>query len=199
MNPSATKIQHLFFRGPVRIGKSTHLRHCINAYTNQIIGMSGQRILDKNQSILGYQSLLIENTTLPQVNIQNTTQLPDVFIYKGKKNATILQAHLKYIKEQISQKKYQLIVLDEIGGFELKNETVLGYLKDILQQAIPCVGILKEYNPCPKPNNPSFQLDYWAEYQQLCKWIESNGKVIDVTASTLDYIDDNMSLLLNQL
>lgn len=187
-------MKNLFVRGPIRIGKSTHIRNFINANTSNIIGMCGQRIIENQTDIVGYQAKFINLEPLPDVNVPDKNGLENIFIYKGKIDELVLEKTIMDIDEALSNNKPDIIILDETGGFELKNPNIMKSLSTILSYNIPCVGTIKAYNHSAA-NNATFSKDYFEEYQAFSKLIENDGKILDVTQDTLDEIDMNLDIL----
>lgn len=180
-------MKNVFFRGPVRIGKSTYLRNTINNITKNTIGICSQRIIENDFDVLGYQARFICNDSLPNVNILNSDiDCRNIFIYKNKSNDCILENILSKIENNIKLFKYSIIILDEIGGFEIKNDNIMNSLKYILSQNIVCTGILKDYNSKIIKNTPQF--DYDKKYNTICDLIQENGEIVDVNSSNLDVI-----------
>lgn len=185
-------MKNLFIRGPIRIGKSTYLRNYLNLYKNNTLGMCTQRILDEEKNIVGYQAEFINFQNLPHVNINFHNNLENIFIYNGQFDDAKIEYIIKKIEISLLLNKPSLIILDEIGGFELKNEKILNLLNTILSYDIPCVGTLKSYS---QNKSSIFKVNYLEEYQNFCSLIESNGKILDVTHDTLYKIDNDLKIL----
>ena len=149
--------KHLFLEGPIQIGKSTLLRHLLAPYASQIAGFSSQRLTDIGGDTIAfrivdaqdfrltmpYEEAIKSNESMPE-----TLQNSGVFrvIPKGGKSENYHDVFenigLKLL-DNFSNKR--LILLDEIGGIELKSEPFRNALYDILSGDIPCIGVIKSH------------------------------------------------------
>jgi len=183
-------MKNLFIRGPIRIGKSTRLRNIVNDSNLNIVGFSGQRIIDGKNIIKGYQARFMKNQKMPQVDVLHTSDLEDIFIFEKRKNGDILEKIFEDINNALNEESFDLIVLDEVGGFELKSKKAFSLLCDILKRDVPCVGTLKSYV------NFNMGIDYEDEYKDFENLIISNGKILDVDKNNLEIIDKELGKLL---
>ena len=183
-------MKNLFIRGPIRIGKSTRLRNIVNDSNLNIVGFSGQRIIDSKNIIKGYQARFMKNQKMPHVDVLHTSDLEDIFIFEKRKNGDILEKIFEDINNALNEESFDLIVLDEVGGFELKSKKAFSLLCDILKRDIPCVGTLKSYV------NFNMGIDYEDEYKDFENLIISNGKILDVDKNNLEIIDKELGKLL---
>lgn len=197
LNEKDDSFKNLFVRGPIRIGKSTHIRNFVNSRTDQIIGMCGQRMVENKMQIVGYQAEFIDFESLPDVDIPYCGQLENIFIYGGKVNEYVLENVIKKIEKALTVKKPSIIVLDETGGFELRNPVIMDALYAILSYDIPCIGTLKGYDSKDGRKNTAFTGRYLEQYQQFSDFIERRGKILDVTQDSLASIDVNLKALFN--
>lgn len=178
-------MKNLFVRGPIQIGKSTSLRTFINEHPVKVTGMCGQRILKNETKVMGYQAKFIYNESLPSVNIMDAPHLENVFIYDGKVvDPKALETVLKKVADSLEEQTPDLIILDEIGGFEFQNPAIMEIIHSIFSYHLPCVGTLKQYKKVPS----EARKEHWEEYQAFSSIIEEDGEILDVTKDALSLI-----------
>ena len=76
--------------------------------------------------------------------------------------------------------KYDYVVLDEIGGFEVLSEPFVDALMELLKSNIPCIGVMKGEGPASKMIQKLGLGDvYVRKAEELRKWMrEDNGTVL---------------------
>lgn len=138
-------MNHLFIKGNSGIGKTTILLRCIEPFRNEIGGFLTQRILDKNGETFGFTLVPIEEVIEPTRIYSN--DIRDMFIRKEndswKKDTKIFMDKGIEILESGMKAKKKLLIMDEIGGVELKEEAFKRQLYKVLGGPIPCLGVLK--------------------------------------------------------
>lgn len=136
--------KHLFLEADSGTGKSTLIRELIEPYVDDIGGFSSQRLLDENNETIAFRIVAADDLRLavpyedtPETIFRiisqdhNSQSMPGVF---GSAGIGILN--------NCSEKK--LILLDEIGGLELKNPSFKERLCELLAGDIPCIGVIKQ-------------------------------------------------------
>lgn len=149
--------KHLFLEGPIQIGKSTLLRQLLAPYASQIAGFSSQRLTDFSGDTIAFRIVSAQDfrLTMPyEEAVKSDEFMPDVLqnygvfrvIPKGGKSENFYDVFenigLKFLGDASNKR---LILLDEIGGVELKNEPFRNALYDILNGDIPCIGVIKSH------------------------------------------------------
>lgn len=135
-------MSHLFIEGPIRTGKSSLIRTCLKPYIQSVGGFSCQRMLSDTGTIVGYR--LAPPSDL-RVTVRFQSHLDNIFMFHKehgteKKLEVFEDAGVSYLND-IGNKK--LLLLDEIGGFELLSPEFCRVLCQRLHESIPCIGVLK--------------------------------------------------------
>lgn len=136
--------KHLFLEADSGAGKSTLIRKLIAPYIEQVGGFTSQRLQnDKNETIAF--RIVPANDLRLAVPYENTPEsifrimTEDI---KGLNKPEIFETEgLKYLTDNHNKK---LILLDEIGGIELRNDAFRMKLHEILSGDIPCIGVIKQ-------------------------------------------------------
>lgn len=136
--------RHLFLEADSGAGKSTLIRKIIAPYIDQIGGFTSQRLQNENDETIAFRivpasdlRLAVPYEDAPESIFRIVTE--DV---KGLNKPEIFESEgLKYLTDN-SEKK--LILLDEIGGIELRNDAFREKLHEVLAGDIPCIGVIKQ-------------------------------------------------------
>lgn len=132
---------HLFLEGPVKTGKSTLLRQCIEPYIEKTGGFSSQRLWQDGRPC-GYRLVPAENLRLDQ---PYEPGLPGIFTYHHqsdwRKDPAVFETLGVQLLSNLSD--CELILLDEIGGSELLVPAFREKLYEVLSGPLPCIGVLK--------------------------------------------------------
>lgn len=136
--------KHLFLEADSGTGKSTLIRKLIAPYIDKVGGFTSQRLLNASGETIAFRivsagdlrlAVLYEDT--PESIFRIVTE--DV---KGLNKPEIFKSEgLKFLTNNDDKK---LILLDEIGGIELRNEAFRQKLNDVLAGDIPCIGVIKQ-------------------------------------------------------
>ena len=147
----------LFLEGPIQVGKSTLLRKFLAPYKDQIGGFSSQRLTDNKGDTVAFRIVSAQDFRLAialeeVINLENPSEeeLQNSGVFRMiPKDSESKNYHnvfentgLDYLKN-ISNKK--LILLDEIGGIELKNDAFKSALYKVLEGDMPCIGVIKSH------------------------------------------------------
>lgn len=136
--------KHLFLEADSGSGKSTLIRKIIAPYIDQIGGFTSQRLQNENDETIAFRIVPAQDLRLA-IPYENTPE--NIFRIiagemKGYNNLDVFETEgLKFLTDTKGKK---LILLDEIGGVELKNETFRMRLYEILSGDIPCIGVIKQ-------------------------------------------------------
>ena len=136
--------KHLFLQAPVQAGKSTLLQEAMEPYREYIGGFVSQRLKDSSLNTIGFR--LADYSSEPALTAAFTEELSNIFLRHGSgKSAfslSVFENQAIDILEAAKASK-QIILLDEIGGGELKSPVFKSYLDRLLMGSIPCLGVLK--------------------------------------------------------
>ena len=136
--------KHLFLIGDIGIGKSSLIRKAILPVIRCFCGFYTQRVY-KNETLIGFRMCLIENNDKYLLN--SSAKGNDLFIYqKSDKswnvdNQLFEKKFLEYTSNKNLSKRF--ILLDELGGFEMKNANIVERLFKILENENPVIGVMK--------------------------------------------------------
>lgn len=132
---------HLFLEGPVRTGKSTLIRQCITPWLSQMGGFSCQRMWE-NGSPCGYRLTAACEIAL---DAPFDSQAPGLFLWHREHGTEKYPQVFETLGIQLLEeaKNSSLILLDEIGGIELRVPVFRQKLYEILTGPVPCIGVLK--------------------------------------------------------
>ncbi len=145
-------MNNLFIEGPIQTGKSTTIRKVLKEVFGPsltgVYGFTSQRLTDTGGQLLGFRlapahaalSVVADPAACDKVFKAFTPQGPQVDM------RVFETAGVAYLDEAFSQAKAgqaRLILLDEIGGHELKNDTFRCRLYELLDSDIPCIGVVK--------------------------------------------------------
>lgn len=166
---------HLFLVGDIGTGKSTLLRQNIINYTDDIGGFFTQRVIVNNEKI-GHRLCSIDNNEPYLLNrsYECIEDAEDVFIYKTNEGKYVFEEQIfidkmMSILNNITNKK--IILLDEIGGVEIRIPVIMNRLLEILDGSIPVIGVIKSSKNLShlksKVVNHDITDDFTTNYQRL--------------------------------
>lgn len=136
--------KHLFLQAPIQAGKSTLLQEAMEPYREYIGGFVSQRLKDCNQNTLGFR--LADYNTRPELTATFSDNLSNIFLKRtGEESWFKLSVFENQAIEilEMARRTKEIILLDEIGGGELKSDIFKNYLDRLLTGNIPCIGVLK--------------------------------------------------------
>lgn len=142
--------KHLFLEADSGSGKSTLIRKLIKPYIEQIGGFSSQRLLNENNETIAFRIVPASDLRLstpyedtPETIFRIVTE--DV---RGLNKPKIFENEgLQYLTNNDTKK---LILLDEIGGIELRNNAFRNKLHEVLSSDTPCIGVIKQNHKAAK-------------------------------------------------
>lgn len=135
---------HLFLQAPVQAGKSTLLQEAMEPYREYIGGFVSQRLKDSNLNTLGFR--LADYSTHPELTATFSDELSNIFM---KRTAEETWFKISVFENQAietlekARRSKKIILLDEIGGGELKSDIFKNYLDRLLMGNVACIGVLK--------------------------------------------------------
>ncbi len=136
--------KHLFLQAPIQAGKSTLLKEAMEPYREYIGGFVSQRLLDRELNTLGFR--LADYAERPELTAAFSDELSNIFLRRtageGRFDISVFENQAIEILEK-ARKTKRIILLDEIGGGELKSDIFKACLDGLLGGDIPCLGVLK--------------------------------------------------------
>ena len=147
--------KHLFLEGPIQSGKSTLIKNCLREFTGTLGGFSCKRYLDENGSIRAFGLVSptdydVDGVYDPQIHGDPDNGIPakdpGIFLIKGAAGMkadteAFIRAGIRLLD---GPKHADLLLMDEIGGVELKSDEFHEKLDEVLDGDIPCIGVLKQ-------------------------------------------------------
>ncbi|MCL1873004.1 MAG: nucleoside-triphosphatase [Clostridiales bacterium] len=173
---------NLFLQGQFGIGKSSLLRKALEPYSLSITGLVTQRLL-KNSKTIGYRAIRI-NGALPPLETIYTPGCQGMFIHISNRqfDISVLEKTILQVEQDAQNPDCKLILLDEIGGVELKSEVFADSLLRIINGGKPCIGVLKSApNLSHAMSQLSLDQEYLSLHNRLEQMIRRKGELIPVT------------------
>ena len=128
----------------MQAGKSTLLQEAMEPYREYIGGFVSQRLKDSSLNTIGFR--LADYSSEPALTAAFTEELSNIFLRHGSDKSSfslsVFENQAIDILEAAKASK-QIILLDEIGGGELKSDIFKNYLDRLLMGNVPCIGVLK--------------------------------------------------------
>lgn len=128
----------------MQAGKSTLLQEAMEPYREYIGGFVSQRLKDSSLNTIGFR--LADYSSEPALTAAFTEELSNIFLRHGSDKSSfslsVFENQAINILEAAKASK-QIILLDEIGGGELKSDIFKNYLDRLLMGNVPCIGVLK--------------------------------------------------------
>lgn len=128
----------------MQAGKSTLLQEAMEPYREYIGGFVSQRLKDSSLNTIGFR--LADYSSEPALTAAFTEELSNIFLRHGSDKSSfslsVFENQAIDILETAKASK-QIILLDEIGGGELKSDIFKNYLDRLLMGNVPCIGVLK--------------------------------------------------------
>lgn len=178
--------KNLFLFGNIGAGKSTLIRECLLPYLNAVGGFYVQRIFCGNELIaFSLKPIADESSYELTLKVDDLEGLDNLFLHldnNGKwqsNNDVFLKSGLAFLQNSIQNNK-KLILLDELGGIELHNQTFMTEVYKIIKGSIPLLGVVKA------PKNA-----------RILERVNAGKGVTDVNLMFIDYLnhDQNTELL----
>lgn len=128
----------------MQAGKSTLLQEAMEPYREYIGGFVSQRLKDSSLNTIGFR--LADYSSEPALTAAFTEELSNIFLRHGSDKSSfslsVFENQAIEILEKARRSK-KIILLDEIGGGELKSDIFKNYLDRLLMGNVPCIGVLK--------------------------------------------------------
>lgn len=138
--------KHLFLEADSGAGKSTLIRTLLRPHSDCIGGFSSQRLLDEGGETIAFRIVPADDLRLA-VPFENTPETIFRTISKSHSSQSMPEVFgLAGIDILENCRGKKMILLDEIGGLELKDRAFKKKLFDILAGDTPCIGVIKQLN-----------------------------------------------------
>jgi nucleoside-triphosphatase len=138
--------KHLFLIGDIGAGKSTLIKKALQPLMTEVSGYYVQRVYCDNELIGFRMCSPVNGNYLLDSQVGDCNSKAGFFIEKESQNSWKINSNIfaenffKYINDCDDKK---IILLDEIGGFELNVEEVEKHIYKLLNGNIPVVGVIK--------------------------------------------------------
>jgi len=84
-------------------------------------------------------------------------------------------------------KRYDYVILDEIGGFEVLSDAFMAALMSLLESEIPCIGVMKGAGPASKMiQKLGLGEAYVQRAEDLRQWMQQDSNTILYECTQLD-------------
>lgn len=187
-------MRHLFLQGDRDIGKSTIIREVVLPYIKDVGGFFTVKLYkDKNKMGFAIRDIKDAKDYVLQTSIRDINQVQGLFMHKQKgkwcfNTDAFSTKALKNITE-ISNNK--LIIMDEVGGLELKDLEFVRQLKLCLNGKVPLLGVLKSQKNL---TNLHKQTNYDIDMFSLSEYMKEKDNIEILTLT-----NDNRSEIQNKV
>lgn len=174
---------HFFLQGEPGIGKSYLLQKLLAPYQDRdmLAGFAVARIIAET-GVVGFRVQNVRNG-LPELNTDDRPDLEHRFLYRGSREPAILEQMICQAEEDIKSDSCKLVLLDEIGGFELACPAFTEPLRRILDSGKPCVGVWKSAANLERQSRRQELADAVLEtHSRLAERLHGSGTLITMTA-----------------
>lgn len=172
--------RHFFLEGPIQTGKSTLLKMLLQPHINDVAGFSCQRLTDKNGNTVAFRLGHADNTPLTAPYSPDSDNIFRIIAgeNKGYNNIGVFDKAAELLNVSNNKK---IILLDEIGGIEMLNESFRNALYETLAGITPCIGVIKQQNKAAAMSAAaSKQKNILFYNNQLRQFIrENNGNILE--------------------
>lgn len=192
----------LFLEGNIQIGKSTLILK--NLISHMLIEHTGgflcQRLTEEGKT---KAFCIIAAEKAETIAIEYNAGMPDVFLEEVsgkwiKRDEVFQNKGIELLTDLCSKK---LVLLDEIGGFELLIDEFNEKLYQVLLGHIPIIGVIKSIdNGTVMKNTVGIKDDYYTKYEKLRSIIKNlGGKIVKVNSDNILNVDDEIKLFLSNI
>lgn len=171
---------HYFLQGERGIGKSYLLLQVLAPFQDNITGFAVQRLI-VNDQIMGFAVRNVKNG-FPTLEIKVAGPDEETFLYHGNRNLAVLEQMMAQVEADSRADSCKLVLLDEIGGVELKSVPFMSSLKRILAGPKPCIGVFKSNaNLIHMARRHNLDPEYLRLHQELEDQLTASGQLITLT------------------
>ncbi len=188
--------KHMFLQGEIGVGKSTIIKNSISSHMHDIGGFYSQRIYI-GEKYVGFALKCVQEEEEYKINryVNSLNEVDNIFLYSDDNgrwkinNDVFLNYGISLLKKGYTSKK--LILMDELGGVELKCIPFMREIFNLLDGNIPVLGVLKTESSITKLQNKlsnSLNKDSPSEfYERILN--HSNVKIVNISRE--NYIEAN--------
>ena len=195
------KYKCLFLTGDMQTGKSTAILESIRPYPRNLIGgFMCQRLINNGET---KAFCLTEISSVKSAVIEYKADIPNIFLEnkcgKWERNDEVFDVKGAEMLSDISSSR--LIILDEIGGFELLSEKFMEKIYDVLFGGTPVIGVIKS-NKNKSIMEKAVKTDdkYTELHRKLFSDIENNfgGKIVRTQKDNMVNVQNEIKDFLNK-
>jgi len=194
---------NFFIQGKTGIGKSYTIRESLKNHVEHTEGFMVQRLYEDN-NLWGFRAGIIEDTLVSLDAGPDAANKDGIFLSPEGKDLSVLEGIISQVEKNFWKPSCQVVVLDEIGGFELCSDIFMTTLYRILDSDRLCVGVLKsQENLMHTLKGRGFDAGeqtklYLGRHDQLKRVIESNGILYTMTDDNRDQIQEKLQTYIDQ-
>jgi len=170
-------LPHIFLQGRSGVGKSSLLREIFMPHIAVTRGFVVQRLTENGKKI-GFRATSLENG-FPPPTAEYAGQ-PGIFILRGEFFIHPLEEAVLRAERECRACKF--VLLDEIGGVELRSSVFMESLERILSSGTPVAGVFKSRENLERASR-TFGLEraYEGLHAELEARLRRGGELITVT------------------
>ncbi|MCL2281673.1 MAG: nucleoside-triphosphatase [Dehalococcoidia bacterium] len=189
---------HLFIQGQSRIGKSTLLRNTLIPVAASVAGFVTQRLME-NEKVIGYRALSIAGD-LPLLETGYETNQSGIFLINFQLDISVLESVILLVEQATKSPSCKLILLDEIGGVELKSGVFFDALLRIMNGEKPCIGVWKSTsNLSHTISRLKLNNEYLNPHDSLEQIVRSKGELLTVTDANKESLHGYIKKYIQQM
>lgn len=135
---------HFFLQGEPQVGKSYLLQSELKNRSLSVTGYTPQRLY-LNGDVVAYRAEMIQDNkpSIPLDGLYDPS-LSNILIDRTRKmrDITVPERLIKEVRHRLMNETYDVVMLDEIGGFEMDSEEFVATILPILEVQ-SCIGVIK--------------------------------------------------------
>ena len=145
-------MNNTFIEGPIQTGKSTFIRKILmeqfGPSLDGVFGFTSQRLTDSDGQLCGFRLAPADAPLSIAADPAEMDHVFKAFTPDGTRvDMNVFEtAGMRYMDEALAAAQAgqaKMILLDEIGGHELKSEAFRLKLYELLDSEYPCIGVVK--------------------------------------------------------
>lgn len=176
---------NIFLEGKSQVGKSTLIRNICK--DKEVTGVITQRLIE-NGKIVGFKIEHIDGE-YPSLEVDYKNSDNNIFLFKKEMNIEVLEKNILKLEERLKNRKKGIVILDEIGGIELKSRIFLESIINILQSDNLYIGVFKSRENLIKTlEKRGLGSEYLVYHEELKKIIKKNGEIIELYEENIEKV-----------
>ena len=164
-NSYRTIKKNLFLTGTSGTGKSTLILHKLKSFLSCAAGFATVRCIDENGDTIAFQHVPACRYTTTQKPYTSFEE--NCFIDFSKHIKTIETFHSYSCPLLVASDAQKWILMDEIGGYELKDKKIQNAYLNALNSDLPCIGVIKWIGPDSHLRSKSHKSEYVQSWEQF--------------------------------